>query len=83
MKIILHGLHLTQKACSYYLCKQLINTDYTKCKLKKTKTKNKATLKLWSSIFGSVFFKHGLIISIEEHKCEFLICFAHVSLLIF
>lgn len=32
MKTILHGLHLTQKACSYHLCKQRIqNVGYTKC----------------------------------------------------
>lgn len=32
MKTVLHGLHLTQKACSDYLCKQPIkNVDYTQC----------------------------------------------------
>lgn len=62
MKIILHGLHLTQKACSYCLCKQLIkkyrlfNTQH---KFKK-KNPHNTILRLWSSIFEFVIFKMWL-----------------------
>lgn len=62
---VLHALLLTQKACSYYLCKQPVESirrNYTKHWVLK---KEKRQLRSWSSIFEFVIFKAWL-----HHQCR-------------
>lgn len=81
IKTIVHGLHIAQKACCYYLCKQPIKHRHEMLSLKK---KKKATLRLWSSIFKFVIFKIWVTHhSVEEHECDFLFCSAYISLYCF
>lgn len=72
IKTIVHGLHITQKACCYYLCKQPIKHRHEMLSLKKKKRQHLD----YGALFLNLWFsKYGLLVIVWK-SMNVTSCFA-------